>query len=119
MECFIHAPKCLFANKLFFLFNFILYLLSGFRTAVTAQRLLSTPEEEDKDDSMKSMIGRNVIALCNLKSRSFLGVESTAMLLFSTNDDNQVLTLYSELIFHFSFFIFYFLFFIFYFLDEL
>ena len=55
------------------------------RTAVTAQRLIAGEET-----GMRSLIGKSVIALCNLKSRTFLGVESSAMLLFSTNNNNEV-----------------------------
>ena len=59
------------------------------RTAVTARRMISGAGE---DSGMDSIIGKNVILLCNVKPRTFFGVESSVMVLFSTDESTEVRT---------------------------
>lgn len=52
---------------------------------MTAERLIA-----GNMTGMNSIVGRNVVVLCNLKERAFLGITSGAMLLFSTDESVEV-----------------------------
>ena len=39
---------------------------------------------------MDGLVGRNMVVMCNLKERTFFGVASSVMLLFSTDESDKV-----------------------------